>query len=407
MGVGSRHRILKQVFGTLNESQKRWFVGREALLYGRGGIRRACEATGLSKPTVMRGIRELKAGKPLRMGPRVRDPGGGRKKVEQTDPAVVRDLERIMEENTAGDPMSLLKWTHKSTYQIRDQLVEMGHSVGKDTVQRLLKEMDYSLQCNRKEKEGRSPPERDQQFRHINHLTRQYMAAGEPVISVDAKKKERVGCFKNAGQQWRRKGQAERVNVYDYPSMAEGTAVPYGAYDRQRNQGMVNVGMSHDTAEFAVESIRRWWRQLGQRHYPQARRLLICADCGGSNGARNRAWKYHLQELSDEIGLKIRVCHYPPGTSKWNQIEHRMFAFISMNWRGQPLTSFETVVDWIRGTRTRSGLRIKAALDKREYAAGEKITEEEMNGLNLVSSRANPQWNYTLLPRRNPQIRKW
>lgn len=390
--------MLKRLLGALDEGQKRWFVGREALLLGRGGISQMCRATGLSKPTVQRGIKELRSRKALRGNQRVRRVGGGRKKAEQVDPALRRDLEAIMDENTAGDPMSLLKWTHKSTYQIRDELLRKGHSLSEDTVQRLLKEMDYTLQSNRKDKEGRAPRERDQQFRHINRLTRQYLARNEPVISVDTKKKERVGSFKNAGQQWRRKGHSERVNIYDFPSMAKGTAVPYGTYDRRHNQGMVNVGMSHDTAEFAVESIRRWWRMLGRHHYPQARRILICADSGGSNGARNRAWKYHLQELSNEIGLEITVCHYPTGTSKWNQIEHRMFCFISMNWRGHPLTSFETVVDWIRGTHTQSGLKVKAILDKRKYQTGEKITKEAMAHLHLLFPKKNPQWNYTLLP---------
>jgi len=399
---------LKRFLETLDEAQKRWFVGREALLLGRSGVRKMCQASGLSKPTVLRGIRELIAPGPLRSGQRIRRVGGGRKRVEQTDPKLVRDLERLMEANTAGDPMSLLKWTNKSTYQLQADLAKLGHRISEDTVQRLLKSMDYSLQANRKDKEGQSPPERDRQFRHLNRVSRDYLSAHEPVISVDTKKKERVGNFKNPGQQWRRKGQPERVNVYDYPSWSEGTAIPYGAYDWQLNQGMVNVGMSRDTAEFAVESIRRWWRKLGQAHYPKAKRLLICADCGGSNGARNRAWKYHLQQLSDEIGLEISVCHYPPGTSKWNRIEHRMFSFVSMNWRGHPLRSFETVVGWIRGTHTESGLQVKAMLDKREYEAGEKITQAEMDRLNMLHAKENPQWNYTFLPRKlSDRVSAW
>jgi hypothetical protein len=391
--------MLKRLLRALDEGQKRWFVGREAMLLGRGGIRRMCQASGLSKPTVLRGIRELRGRKALRPGQRVRHVGGGRKAVEARDPAILSDLARLMEETTAGDPMSLLKWSQKSTYQLQKDLGRLGHRVSEDTVQRLLKEMGYSLQSNRKDKEGRSSPQRDQQFRHLNRLSRQYVACGDPVISVDTKKKERVGCFKNPGQHWRPQGRPQRVNIYDYPSLAEGTAIPYGAYDRQRNQGMVNVGRSHDTPEFAVESIRRWWRKLGRWHYPKAKRLLICADCGGSNGARNRAWKYHLQELADQIGLEISVCHYPPGTSKWNQIEHRMFSFISINWRGQPLTSYETVVSCIRGTHTQTGLQVKALLDKGEYEAGEKISPDEMAKLKLVPSRQNPQWNYTFLPR--------
>ena len=384
---------------TLDEAQKRWFVGREAMLLGHGGLKRMCELSGLSKPTVIRGIRELKGKEKLRDEGRVRQAGGGRKPLQEQDPEALNLLQRIMEENTVGDPMSLLKWSSKSTYQIRDQLVALGHPMSEDTVARWLKELDYSLQANVKEREGSSPPERDSQFRYINALAKKYMARREPVISVDAKKKERVGAFKNGGRQWRAKGNPVEVNVYDYPSLAVGTAVPYGAYDLQRNQGLVNVGMSHDTAEFAVESIRRWWSKIGRPVYPKACRLLICADGGGSNGSRNRAWKYHLQELSDQIALEITVCHYPPGTSKWNKIEHRMFSFISMNWKGQPLASFETVINLISATKTRTGLNIRAVLDESHYEKGLSITDEEMQKLRLRKHEHNPQWNYTLCPR--------
>lgn len=384
---------------TLDEAQKRWFVGREAMLLGHGGLKRMCELSGLSKPTVIRGIRELKGKEKLRDEGRVRQAGGGRKPLQEQDPEALNLLQRIMEENTVGDPMSLLKWSSKSTYQIRDQLVALGHPMSEDTVARWLKELDYSLQANVKEREGSSPPERDSQFRYINALAKKYMARREPVISVDAKKKERVGAFKNGGRQWRAKGNPVEVNVYDYPSLAVGTAVPYGAYDLQRNQGLVNVGMSHDTAEFAVESIRRWWSKIGRPVYPKACRLLICADGGGSNGSRNRAWKYHLQELSDQIALEITVCHYPPGTSKWNKIEHRMFSFISMNWKGQPLASFETVINLISATKTRTGLNIRAVLDESHYQKGLSITDEEMQKLRLRKHEHNPQWNYTLCPR--------
>jgi hypothetical protein len=384
---------------TLDEAQKRWFVGREAMLLGHGGLKRMCELSGLSKPTVIRGIRELKGKEKLRDEGRVRQAGGGRKPLQEQDPEALNLLQRIMEENTVGDPMSLLKWSSKSTYQIRDQLVALGHPMSEDTVARWLKELDYSLQANVKEREGSSPPERDSQFRYINALAKKYMARREPVISVDAKKKERVGAFKNGGRQWRAKGNPVEVNVYDYPSLAVGTAVPYGAYDLQRNQGLVNVGMSHDKAEFAVESIRRWWSKIGRPVYPKACRLLICADGGGSNGWRNRAWKYHLQELSDQIALEITVCHYPPGTSKWNKIEHRMFSFISMNWKGQPLASFETVINLISATKTRTGLNIRAVLDESHYEKGLSITDEEMQKLRLRKHEHNPQWNYTLCPR--------
>ena len=392
--------LLRKVLSTLNEAQRRWLVGREALRYGRGGIQRMVEASGLSKPTVLKGIRELRGNRKLvdEMG-RVRRPGGGRKPVEEHDPEITRLLDEVMEESTAGDPMSPLKWSSKSTYQIRQYLTRQGHPVSEDTIQRRLRRMDYSLQANRKEREGESHADRDRQFRYLNETAKQFLRRGEPVISVDTKKKERVGNFKNPGQKWRKKGQSPQVNIHDFPSLSKGTAIPYGAYDVYRNEGMVNVGMTHDTAEFAVESIRRWWRQFGRRHYPRAKRLFICADSGGSNGNRNRAWKYYLQEFTDEARLEIVVGHYPPGTSKWNKIEHRMFSFISLNWQGEPLVSFETVVNMISATKTSKGLRVKAILDKGRYETGIKITDQQMKGLNLLRHEQNPEWNYSFLPR--------
>lgn len=399
MSTRSNDPTMLKLLSTLDEAQKRWFVGREATLLGYGGIKVMCERSGLSKPTVMRGIRELEDKDKLRDERRVRKAGGGRKPLREKDPEALQALRKIMNENTAGDPMSILKWSSKSTYQIRDQLHLSGHSVSEDTVARWLKDLDYSLQANAKDLEGTSPPQRDDQFRYINRLAAKYMRGGEPVLSVDAKKKERVGAFKNGGRQWRAKGQPEKVNVYDFPSLGVGTAVPYGAYSLQRNEGMVNVGMSHDTAEFAVESIRRWWRKVGRRAYPKATRLLLCADGGGSNGSRNRAWKYHLQELADESALEITVCHYPPGTSKWNKIEHRMFSFISMNWKGQPLVSFETVINMISATKNKAGLNIRAMLDESHYEKGTSITDEDMKTLCLSEHKQNPQWNYTLISR--------
>jgi hypothetical protein len=396
-------RALVKLLGTLDEAQKRWFVGREAMLLGHGGVKRMCELSGLSKPTVLRGIRELKTKQALRKAGRVRQAGGGRKPLQQQDPEAFKLLQQILEETTAGDPMSLLKWSSKSTYQIRDQLVAQGHPVSEDTVARWLKGLDYSLQANAKQQEGPSPPQRDRQFRYLNALAQEYMAAGQPVISVDAKKKERIGAFKNGGRQWRPKGKPLEVNVYDYPSLALGTAVPYGAYDLQKDQGLVNVGTSHDTAEFAVESVRRWWDTIGRPAYPQARRLLICADGGGSNASRSRAWKYHLQGLADQLALEITVCHYPPGTSKWNKIEHRMFSFISLHWKGQPLVSFETVINLISATTTRTGLNLQAVLDERDYETGQSISDEQMQQLYLRKHEQDPQWNYTLSPR--PQVR--
>lgn len=394
-------KLFQKVMGTLNEAQRRWMVGREALRLGRGGIQRMVESSGLSKPTILKGIRELggKAKLVAEEG-RVRKAGGGRKPVEDHDPEITRLLEQVMEESTVGDPMSPLKWNSKSTYQIRDHLAGTGHPVSEDTVQRRLRELGYSLQANRKDKEGESHVDRDSQFRYISETAKRFLKAKQPVISVDTKKKEKIGNFKNSGRKWHKKGEAPKVNIHDFPSLAQGTAIPYGAYDVHRNEGMVNVGMTHDTAEFAVESIRRWWRQFGIRHYPGAQRLFICADSGGSNAARNRAWKYYLQQFSDEVGLEIVVGHYPPGTSKWNKIEHRMFSFISMNWRGEPLASFETVVNMICATTTKQGLRIQALLDPSVYETGVKITDQQMKQLNLQPHRRNPEWNYSLLPRR-------
>ncbi|MGH9448105.1 MAG: ISAzo13 family transposase [Terriglobia bacterium] len=392
--------LFRRDLGTLNEAQRRWLVAREALRRGRGGIQRMVEESSLSKPTILKGIGELRGKRKLAAEEgRVRKPGGGRKPVEEHDPDITRLLEQVMDESTAGDPMSPLKWSSKSSYQIRQYLARQGHPISEDTIQRRLRKLDYSLQANRKEKEGESHADRDRQFRYINETAKRFLRRREPVISVDTKKKERIGTFKNSGRKWRKKGQAPKVNVHDFPSLAEGTAIPYGAYDVHRNEGMVNVGMTHDTAEFAVESIRRWWRQFGVRHYPGARRLFICADSGGSNAARNRAWKYHLQDFSDEVAMEIVVGHYPPGTSKWNKIEHRMFSFISMNWKGEPLVSFETVVNMISATKTNQGLRIKAVLDRRNYETGVKISKEQMKALNLQPHQQNPEWNYSFLPR--------
>ena len=397
--TGQDGTLFRKVLRTLNEAQRRWLVGREALRFGRGGIQRMTEASGLSKPTILKGIRELHGrGKLVGEEGRVRKPGGGRKPVEVHDPEITRLLEKVMDESTVGDPMSPLKWNSKSTYQIQQYLARQGHPVSEDTIQRRLRELDFSLQANKKDKEGESHADRDRQFRYINRTAKQFLKQREPVISVDTKKKERVGNFKNSGRKWHKQGQAPKVNVHDFPSLAEGTAIPYGAYDVHRNEGMVNVGMTHDTAEFAVESIRRWWRQFGVLHYPTARRLFICADSGGSNAARNRAWKYHLQKFSDEAKLEIVVGHYPPGTSKWNKIEHRMFSFISMNWKGEPLVSFETVVKMISATKTQEGLKIKAVLDESLYETGVKISQAQMKEVNIQPHKQNPEWNYSLLP---------
>jgi len=388
-----------RLLGTLDEAQARWFVAREALARGRGGLKALHELTGLSRPTILKGMRELKEGRRLKKVERVRAPGGGRKPLEQLDPGFARALKRIMDENTAGDPMSLLRWTNKSTSRLAEELTRLGHPTSDETVRRKLGERGYSLQGNRKSLEGASPPERDEQFRYINRLVKGFLRRGEPVLSIDTKKKERVGKFKNSGRIWRPKGKPTEVNIYDYPSLGEGTAIPYGAYDVQRNHGFVNVGTSHDTGEFAVESLRRWWRLIGRRHYAGAGGMLLCADGGGSNGARSRAWKFHLQRMSDELGLKITVCHYPPGTSKWNKVEHRLFSFISLNWKGQPLVNYESVVNLIGATRTKGGLRVRATLDRADYELGVKIPDDEMERLNLRPHNKLPEWNYTVSPR--------
>jgi Rhodopirellula transposase. len=353
-----------KVLGTLNERQARLYVAQKALDLGRGGISRLARLTGMSRPTIMKGIAELSGRGPLPPEEaRVRRAGGGRKAIEEADPAVVREISRILDESTAGDPMSSLKWTSRSTRSIAQELKRRGHPVSSVTVGRCLRAMEYSLQANVKTLEGAQHPDRDSQFRHINRQVASWMRSGEPVISVDTKKKELVGRFRNPGQSWKRRGEPDEVFTHDFPDMGEGKAVPYGAYDVGRDEAVVNVGVSHDTSEFAVESIRRWWRILGKKSYPLAERLLICADAGGSNGPKRHAWKWHLQQLANETGLAVTVCHYPPGTSKWNKVEHRLFSFISIQWKGKPLISFATVVSLIGSTTTRTGLKVKAVLD--------------------------------------------
>jgi hypothetical protein len=398
--VPEAERQWLRVLGALNEVQARVFVAQKALEEGRGGISRLSRLTGMSRPTIMKGIAELRGKRAVGTGEtgRVRRPGAGRKRVEEGDPAFQRDLVRMLEETTAGDPMSHLKWTNKSTRMMADELGRKGHQVSHVTVARRLWEMGYSLQANVKTLEGPQHPDRDEQFRYINKLVSRFMRTKDPVLSVDTKKKELIGAFENRGRRWKRKGEPERVNVHDFPSMAEGKAIPYGAYDVARDEALVNVGITHETAEFAVESVRRWWKLLGRKAYPRAKRLLICADAGGSNGNRLRAWRVHLQRLSEQLRLPITVCHYPPGTSKWNKIEHRLFSFVSMNWKGRPLVSYEAVVNLIGATRTRSGLKVKAVLDTNTYQTGQKVADREMKALHLKQHTFHGDWNYTLLP---------
>jgi hypothetical protein len=384
----------------MNEYQARLLVAERASQLGRGGISRLSQLTGMSRVTIAQGLIELRSAN-LRTPATgcVRQPGGGRKKVEQVDTELARRLKSIVEETTAGDPMSVLKWTSKSTRTIADELSRSGHPISSVTVGRCLEDMGYTLQSNVKTREGPQHPNRDAQFRYINRQVKAFRRSGDPVISVDTKKKELVGAFKNAGRRWLPKGQPEEVTVHDFPHLGQGKAIPYGAYDIALNRAVVNVGVTHETAEFAVESIRRWWRLDGKRHYRGARRLLICADSGGSNGNRQRAWKLYLQALSNQTGMAITVCHYPPGTSKWNQIEHRLFSFISLNWKGKPLINFETIVNLIGGTKTRTGLKVKAVLDTNQYETGVEISTEDIGDLRLKRHRVHPDWNYTLLPR--------
>ena len=390
-----------RVLGTLNEAQARVFVAQKALAEGRGAVSRLARLTHMSRPTILKGIAELEAGRlPLRPeSGRIRALGGGRKSVEEADPHLKRVLARLVEASTAGDPMSYLLWTNKSTRNLADELERQGYTVSHVTVARCLRELGYSLQANVKAIEGKQHPDRDAQFRYLNNEVRSFVGRRDPVVSVDTKKKELVGSFENRGLRWQPAGEPEAVNVHDFPIPGRGKAIPYGTYDVMRDEAVVNVGITHETAEFAVESIRRWWRLLGRKAYPQARRLLICADAGGSNGSRLRAWKVHLQALADQLGMAVTVCHYPPGTSKWNKVEHRLFSFISMNWRGRPLLSYEAVVNLIGGTTTKSGLRVKALLDTREYEPGQKITDDEMRTLRMTPHRFHVDWNYTFQAR--------
>lgn len=390
-----------RVLGTLNEAQARVFVAQKALAEGRGAVSRLARLTHMSRPTILKGIAELETGRlPLRPeSGRIRALGGGRKSVEEADPHLKRVLARLVEASTAGDPMSYLLWTNKSTRNLADELERQGYTVSHVTVARCLRELGYSLQANVKAIEGKQHPDRDAQFRYLNDQVRRFVRRRNPVVSVDTKKKELVGSFENRGLRWQPAGQPEAVNVHDFPTPGRGKAIPYGTYDVIRDEAVVNVGITHETAEFAVESIRRWWRLLGRKAYPQARRLLICADAGGSNGSRLRAWKVHLQALADQLGMAVTVCHYPPGTSKWNKVEHRLFSFISMNWRGRPLLSYEAVVNLIGGTTTKSGLRVKALLDTREYEPGQKITDDEMRTLRMTPHRFHGDWNYTFQAR--------
>jgi transposase len=375
----------------LNERQWRLYLGTEAKKHGYGGIRAIARISGSHKNTVARGITDMET--PLPEG-RIRLPGGGRKKLIDTDTTLEADLEALLEPK--GDPMCAVQWTTKSLNKLESALVANGHTVTRNTISLMLKSKGFSLKANKKNIEGVSHPDRNGQFNLINTTVKDFLATGDPIISVDCKKKELLGNFKNNGREWQPKGSAEAVNVYDFPSLSEGKAVPYGVYDRLTNTGFMNVGTSADTSAFAVESIRRWWNEHGSKLYPNAKRLLITCDGGGSNGSRNRLWKRELQALVNEIGLPITIRHYPPATSKWNTIEHRLFSYISINWRGRPLTSLETVIDLISHTTTKTGLIVTAVPDTNKYEKGIKISDEELAALNVQREDFHGEWNYTI-----------
>ena len=387
-----------KIFNTLLENQKRWLAAEKANELGRGGIAHVMILTGLSRNTIKRGMRELEGNKNLDFDGQVRRSGAGRKIATEISPELVNDIEKIINGSTAGDPMKNLKWTCKSTRNIADELKKLDHDITHETVRAILKNQGYSLQINKKMLSGKNHPDRDAQFKYINRSVNKFFKNKNPVISVDTKKKELIGNFSNKGQEWKKKGEATKVLDHDFGSLGSGIAVPYGSYDVKRNEGFVNVGVSSDTAEFAVNSIWQWWRHFGKQSYKDSSELLICADGGGSNSSRSRAWKFYLQELSNKIGVSITVCHYPPGTSKWNKIEHRMFSFISMNWKGKPLENYESILKLISETKTKGGLKIKSGLDTKQYAKGKKIKDEDFDNISLEFKRKFPLWNYTIKP---------
>jgi transposase len=392
-------RRFKLLERQLDERMRRCVAAAEAAALGPRGISIVSRATGVSRRAIRRGLKELR--ETVRAPPteRIRVPGGGRKRTTAKDPTLRRDLEQLVEPTTRGDPESPLRWTCKSVRQLATALQRQGHRASHQLVSELLHELGYSLQANRKTIEGASHPDRNAQFEYINRQVRAFLRTGDPVISVDTKKKELVGNFKNGGRERRPTGAPERVLVHDFVDPELGRAIPYGVYDIAQNVGWVSVGIDHDTASFAVESIRRWWQHMGQPRYPKAARLLVTADAGGSNGPRIRLWRVELQRLADQLRLPITVCHFPPGTSKWNKIEHRLFSFITMNWRGKPLLSYQVIVSLIAATTTQAGLRIEAALDRHTYPAGVKVSDAEVRRVNLKPARFHGDWNYSVRPR--------
>jgi transposase len=394
--IGDRYRAMA---GELDEARRRRWAGAEALSHGRGGLAAVARATGMSPTTVAKGMREIRSRETLGPG-RVRRPGGGRRALTDADLTLLSDLQALVADEARGDPESPLLWTAKSVRMLAGALREKGHRVSHETVAKLLRGLGYSLQANRKTLEGTSHPDRDAQFRHVNQAVADAQAAGQPAISVDTKKKELIGDFKNAGREWRPKGRPVEVRTKDFKDKQLGKVNPYGVYDLALDEGYVSVGIDADTAQFAVQSIRSWWQHLGEDRYPDATTLTITADCGGSNGNRLRLWKTELQRLADETSLQIRVCHFPPGTSKWNKIEHRLFSFIARNWRGQPLVSRQAVVSLIGATTSTTGLKVYAELDENVYERAIKITDAQLAAVNLTPGEFHGEWNYIIKPSR-------
>jgi hypothetical protein len=399
--VRSKFELLRPL---MTERLRRQWAACEAQTLGRGGVITVARATGLSRTTIWAGLKELRrrADQPEQtlVPERIRARGGGRHFLEEADPILVRDLEALVEPTTRGDPQSPLRWTCKSTRNLAEELCRRGHTISHQTVAALLHDLDYSLQANRKTREGSSHPDRNAQFESINRRVGAFQRAGRPVVSVDSKKRELVGDFKNGGRQWRPAGAPEEVRAKDFPDKRLGKVTPSGVYDLTYNEGWVRVGIDHNTSQFATETIRRWWCEMGAPLYPEADRLLVTADAGGSNGYRCRLWKVALQQLADTIGLRITVCHFPPGTSKWNKIEHRMFCHITKNWRGKPLVSHAVVVNLIGHTKTKAGLQIQAELDTNSYETKIKVSDEELAAVQLKKDQFHGEWNYTISPRR-------
>jgi hypothetical protein len=394
-------RKYKLLSPEMNERSRRQWAASEAREFGYGGTSLVAKATGLARPTIMAGLRELDLPKPQRLleSARVRRPGGGRHRVTEDDPDLMNALEALIEPLTRGDPESALRWTCKSTRKLAEELTRQSHPISERTVANLLQQAGYSLQANCKTREGRSHPDRNAQFEYIHSSVQRFLRRRQPAISVDTKKKELVGDFKNGGREWRPQGKPEEVRTHDFLDKKLGKAIPYGVYDIINNQGWVNVGIDHDTARFATNSILQWWIQMGQQRFPNAKELLVTADGGGSNSSRSRFWKVCLQNLSDELGMKLIVRHFPPGTSKWNKIEHRLFSFITQNWRGKPLVSHQAIVNLIASTTTKAGLTVKAAVDTNEYPTKTKVSDNELAGLSLKHDAFHGEWNYTLNPR--------